>query len=90
MPEELSEGEKGATANEFSPKGISTKGGMKIINSVDVLKHFATQQKEKKPYIVLIRHVFSYHVALLGLKATMETESDYVTTAAAYTRTTKS
>lgn len=60
MPEEFCEGEKGDTVNEISPKGVSTKGGMKRINSVDVLKNFATQQKEKKLYIVLIRHAFSY------------------------------
>lgn len=59
MSEELIEGEKADTVSEISPKGVSTKGGMKRINSIDVLKNFATQQKEKKLYIVLIRHVLS-------------------------------
>lgn len=58
MPEDFSEGERGDTVSEISPKGVSTKGGMKRINSMDVLKNFASQQKEKKLYIVLIRQVF--------------------------------
>ncbi|KAD4384543.1 hypothetical protein E3N88_24711 [Mikania micrantha] len=72
MPEELSEGEKGETVIEISPKGVSTKGGMRRINSVDVLKNFATQQKEKKLYIVLI----SLHGLIRGENMELGRDSD--------------
>ncbi|CAH1451889.1 unnamed protein product [Lactuca virosa] len=72
ISEELSEGEKGDTITELSPKGVSTKGGMKRINSVDVLKNFATQQKEKKLYIVLI----SLHGLIRGENMELGRDSD--------------
>ncbi|MFS8005466.1 putative sucrose-phosphate synthase [Helianthus anomalus] len=74
MPEELYEGEKGDTVSEISPKGkgVSTKGGMKRINSMDVLKNFATQQKEKKLYIVLI----SLHGLIRGENMELGRDSD--------------
>ncbi|XP_076952984.1 putative sucrose-phosphate synthase 1 [Bidens hawaiensis] len=73
MPEELSEGERGDTVSEISPKGgVSTKGGMKRINSMDVLKNFATQQKEKKLYIVLI----SLHGLIRGENMELGRDSD--------------
>ncbi|KVH90259.1 hypothetical protein Ccrd_007729, partial [Cynara cardunculus var. scolymus] len=52
MSEELSEGEKVETVKDLSPMGVSPKGGLKRVNSVDVFNNFATQQKEKKLYIV--------------------------------------
>ncbi|KAI7730387.1 LOW QUALITY PROTEIN: hypothetical protein M8C21_027409, partial [Ambrosia artemisiifolia] len=73
MPEELSEGEKRDTVSDISPKGgISTKGGMKRINSVDVLKNFATQNKERKLYIVLI----SLHGLIRGENMELGRDSD--------------
>ncbi|XP_076913697.1 putative sucrose-phosphate synthase 1 [Bidens hawaiensis] len=73
MPEELSEGERGDAVSEISPKGgVSTKGGMKRINSMDVLKNFATQQKEKKLYIVLI----SLHGLIRGENMELGRDSD--------------
>ncbi|XP_071698695.1 probable sucrose-phosphate synthase 1 [Rutidosis leptorrhynchoides] len=72
MPEELSEGENRDTVGEISPKGVSTKGGMKRINSMDVLKNFATQQKGKKLYIVLI----SLHGLIRGENMELGRDSD--------------
>nr|GEV55390.1 probable sucrose-phosphate synthase 1 [Tanacetum cinerariifolium] len=72
ISEELIEGEKADTVGEISPKGVSTKGGMKRINSIDVLKNFATQQKEKKLYIVLI----SLHGLIRGENMELGRDSD--------------
>nr|XP_043612921.1 probable sucrose-phosphate synthase 1 [Erigeron canadensis] len=72
IPEESSEGERLDTISEMSPKGVSTKGGMKRINSMDVLKNFATQQKEKKLYIVLI----SLHGLIRGENMELGRDSD--------------
>lgn len=55
MSEDLSEGEKGDTVSELS-QGDSTKGRMPRIGSVDVMENLANQLKDKKLYIVLIRH----------------------------------
>lgn len=56
MSEDLSEGEKGDVLGDISAHGDIPKGRMKRINSVDVMENWAKQQKEKKFYIVLIRH----------------------------------
>lgn len=60
MSEELSEGEKGDVPGELSAHGDSTRGGMPRISSVDVMENWASQYKEKKLYIVLIRHELQF------------------------------
>lgn len=57
MSEDLSEGEKGDTISDVSTHGDSIRGGkMPRISSVDVIENLVNQLKEKKLYIVLIRH----------------------------------
>lgn len=60
MSEDLSEGEKGDMVGDMSSHGDSLRGGgrmnMPRINSIDALDAWAIHQKEKKLYIVLIRH----------------------------------
>lgn len=56
MSEDLSEGEKGDVVGDISAHGDTPKGRMRRISSVDVMENWANQQKEKKFYIVLIRH----------------------------------
>ena len=56
MSEDLSEGEKGDLVGDLSSHGDSTRGRMPRISSVDVMENWANQHKEKKLYIVLIRH----------------------------------
>ena len=57
MSEDLSEGEKGDTVSDVSVHfSDSNRGRMPRVNSVDVMENWANQLKEKKLYIVLIRH----------------------------------
>lgn len=57
MSEDLSEGEKGDLVGDLSSHGDSSaRGRMPRISSVDVMENWANQHKEKKLYIVLIRH----------------------------------
>ena len=58
MSEDLSEGEKGDTVSDVSVHQFSdsTRGKMTRVYSVDVMENWANQIKEKKLYIVLIRH----------------------------------
>lgn len=56
MSEDLSEGEKGDVIGDISTHVDSTRGRMPRISSVDVMENWASQHKEKKLYIVLIRH----------------------------------
>lgn len=58
MSEDLSEGEKGDTLSDISTPGGSRRGKMTRISSVNMLENLAKQQKEKKLYLVLIRHEF--------------------------------
>lgn len=58
MSEDLSEGEKGDVVSELSPHGESNRGRLTRVVSVDAMESWAAQQKEKKFYIVLIRHAF--------------------------------
>lgn len=61
MSEDLSEGEKGDTVGDLSAHSDSNRGGkMKRISSADAMENWASQQKEKKFYIVLIRHELSF------------------------------
>lgn len=55
MSEDLSEGEKGDTVSDLSAHGGSTKNRMPRISSIDAIEAWASQQKDKKLYIVLIR-----------------------------------
>jgi sucrose-phosphate synthase len=60
MSEDLSEGEKGDVVSDISAHGDSTKGRIPRISSVDVMENWANQRKEKKLYIVLIRHELNF------------------------------
>jgi len=55
MSEDLSEGEKGDTAPDVSVHGDSSRGRLPRINSVETMEAWASQQKGKKLYLVLIR-----------------------------------
>lgn len=66
MSEDISEGEKGDTVGDVSAHGDSTKGGkMPRISSADVMENLANQLKEKKLYIVLIRHELKPSLTIL-------------------------
>lgn len=56
MSEDLSEGEKGDVLGDLSSHGDSVRGRIPRINSIDAMENWANQHKEKKLYIVLIRH----------------------------------
>lgn len=56
MSEDLSEGEKGDTLSELPAHGDSFRGRMTRVSSIDALEMWSSQHKEKKLYIVLIRH----------------------------------
>ncbi|KAK2992465.1 hypothetical protein RJ640_011604 [Escallonia rubra] len=61
MSEDLSEGE--------SAHGDSTRGRMPRIISVDAMESWASQHKEKKIYIVLIRHEAEYDDCMVALSS---------------------
>lgn len=56
MSEDLSEGEKGDVVGELSSHGESNRSRLSRISSVDAMEAWASQQKDKKLYIVLIRY----------------------------------
>lgn len=60
MSEDLSEGERGDVHGEILSHGGSVRGRMPRISSVDVMENWAKQHKEKKLYIVLIRHELQF------------------------------
>ena len=60
MSEDLSEGEKGDTVGDFLAHGESNRGRLPRISSVETMEAWASQQKEKKWYIVLIRYRSSH------------------------------
>lgn len=62
MSEDLSEGEKGDIVSDISAHGESTRGRLPRINSVDAMETWASQQKGKKLYIVLIRYELNSQV----------------------------
>ncbi|XP_042486503.1 probable sucrose-phosphate synthase 1 [Macadamia integrifolia] len=72
MSEDLSEGEKGDVVSELSAHGESNRGRMRRISSVDVMETWASQQKEKKLYIVLI----SLHGLIRGENMELGRDSD--------------
>ncbi|KAF8407163.1 hypothetical protein HHK36_006289 [Tetracentron sinense] len=62
MSEDFSEGEKGGDViSDFSAHGDSIRGRMPRISSVDAMETWASQHKEKKLYIVLIRHELNFY-----------------------------
>jgi len=62
MSEDLSEGEKGDAVSDISTHGDSNRGRLPRISSVDAMDTWIGQQKGKKLYLVLIRHVLLYSV----------------------------
>lgn len=60
MSEDLSEGEKGDGASDISAHGGSTKSRLPRITSVEGIEAWASQHKDKKLYIVLIRQVTEF------------------------------
>ncbi|XP_050234674.1 probable sucrose-phosphate synthase 1 [Mercurialis annua] len=72
MSEDLSEGEKGDTVSEMSAHGDSHRGRLPRISSVDAMEAWASQQKGKKLYIVLI----SLHGLIRGENMELGRDSD--------------
>uniref|UniRef100_A0A2P2KV08 Sucrose-phosphate synthase n=6 Tax=Rhizophora mucronata TaxID=61149 RepID=A0A2P2KV08_RHIMU len=72
MSEDLSEGEKGDTVSDLSAHGESNRGRLPRISSVDVMEAWASQQKGKKLYIVLI----SLHGLIRGENMELGRDSD--------------
>jgi len=57
MSEDLSEGEKGDVVGDLAAHGDSVRGRMPRISSMEAIESWASHYKDKKLYIVLIRHV---------------------------------
>lgn len=72
MSEDLSEGEKGDAVGDFSAHGESNRGRLPRISSVETMEGWASQQKEKKWYIVLI----SLHGLIRGENMELGRDSD--------------
>lgn len=72
MSEDLSEGEKGDTVSDISAHGDSIRGRMPRISSVDAMETWASYQKGKKLYIVLI----SLHGLIRGENMELGRDSD--------------
>ncbi|XP_022731594.1 probable sucrose-phosphate synthase 1 isoform X2 [Durio zibethinus] len=72
MSEDLSEGEKGDIVSDVSAHGESNKSRLPRINSVDAMETWASQQKGKKLYIVLI----SLHGLIRGENMELGRDSD--------------
>ncbi|GMI89203.1 sucrose phosphate synthase 1F, sucrose-phosphate synthase A1 [Hibiscus trionum] len=72
MSEDLSEGEKGDIVSDVSAHGESNKSRLPRINSVDAMEIWASQQKGKKLYIVLI----SLHGLIRGENMELGRDSD--------------
>lgn len=62
MSEDLSEGEKGDVVHDVSAHGESNRGRLPRINSGETMEAWASQQKGKNLYIVLIRHELNFRV----------------------------
>ncbi|GMQ07233.1 hypothetical protein CsSME_00051514 [Camellia sinensis var. sinensis] len=72
MSEDLSEGEKGDTVSDLSAHGDNTRGRLRRISSVETMEAWASQQKGKKIYIVLI----SLHGLIRGENMELGRDSD--------------
>ncbi|CAN1146695.1 Probable sucrose-phosphate synthase 1 [Linum perenne] len=75
MSEDLSEGEKGDGPSDLSTHGDSTRSRIPRMNSIDAMEAWASQQKGKKLYIVLIRHE-SLHGLIRGESMELGRDSD--------------
>ncbi|XP_062078155.1 probable sucrose-phosphate synthase 1 [Humulus lupulus] len=72
MSEDLSEGEKGDMVGDVSVHGESSRGRLPRINSSDAMEIWASQQKGKKTYIVLV----SIHGLIRGENMELGRDSD--------------
>ncbi|KAK4391571.1 putative sucrose-phosphate synthase 1 [Sesamum angolense] len=72
MSEDLSEGEKADIVGDLSAHGENNKGRLPRISSVDTMEAWASQQKGKKLYIVLI----SLHGLIRGENMELGRDSD--------------
>ncbi|KAK4797664.1 hypothetical protein SAY86_029990 [Trapa natans] len=72
MSEDLSDGEKGDAVSDISAHGDSTRSRLPRISSVDAMEAWATQQKGKKLYLVLI----SLHGLIRGENMELGRDSD--------------
>ncbi|KAJ7957673.1 Sucrose phosphate synthase [Quillaja saponaria] len=72
MSEDLSEGEKGDMVSDVSAHGDSTRGRLPRISSADAMETWASSQKGKKLYIVLI----SLHGLIRGENMELGRDSD--------------
>ncbi|KAK8698599.1 hypothetical protein V6N13_114711 [Hibiscus sabdariffa] len=77
MSEDLSEGEKGDSVGDVSAHGDEVSKRMPRISSLDVMENLANQLKEKKFYIVLIRHGLHFlHGLIRGENMELGRDSD--------------
>lgn len=67
MSEDLSEGEKGDVVSDISVHGESNRGRLPRISSIDAMETWASQQKGKKLYIVLIRHGMNFNALIFQI-----------------------
>jgi sucrose-phosphate synthase len=67
MSEDLSEGEKGDVVSDISAHGESNRGRLPRISSIDAMETWASQQKGKKLYIVLIRHAMNFNALIFQI-----------------------
>ncbi|KAI4379498.1 hypothetical protein MLD38_005786 [Melastoma candidum] len=72
MSEDLSEGEKGDPASDVSAHGESVRGRLPRISSTETMEAWASQQRGKKLYIVLI----SIHGLIRGENMELGRDSD--------------
>lgn len=72
MSEDLSEGEKGDTAADVSVHGDSNRGRLPRVSSVETMEAWASQQKGKKLYLVLL----SLHGLIRGENMELGRDSD--------------
>ncbi|XP_047941719.1 probable sucrose-phosphate synthase 1 isoform X1 [Salvia hispanica] len=72
MSEDLSEGEKGDVVSDLSSHGETNKARLPRISSVETMEAWASQQKGKKLYIVLI----SLHGLIRGENMELGRDSD--------------
>ncbi|XP_047309152.1 probable sucrose-phosphate synthase [Impatiens glandulifera] len=72
MSEDISEGEKGDTISEMSVHGENNRSRLRRIESVETMEAWASQQKGKKLYIVLV----SLHGLIRGENMELGRDSD--------------
>lgn len=68
MSEDLSEGEKGdVVSSDISAHCETNRGRLPRISSIDAMETWASQQKGKKLYIVLIRHGMNFNALIFQI-----------------------